>query len=123
MPTVTMPAMIPTYPNEKRCASVLAMRSPSPVICTAAPITNPPKTVQFAVEWNPENTTSAGARANSIADRKNSSDVRISGMMAVAQSANVTTISAALEAWLAVRPPGRERTIHRATPAATAPTT
>ena len=66
------------------------MRAPRPVDWTATPIIRPPKIIQAAVEWNPENTT-FGVRPVSItAKEKNRIAVKYSGTTAVAHSATVT---------------------------------
>ena len=45
------------------------MRAPRPVDWTATPIITPPKIIQAAVEWNPENTT-FGVRPVSVTAKK-----------------------------------------------------
>ena len=46
------------------------MRVSRPVFLTPRPRISPPKTNQVAPEWNPENTTLAGAIANTTAINK-----------------------------------------------------
>jgi len=76
-----------------RPTSICASDSPSPVRWTAAPMNRPPKTSHNAADAKPENTTSGGATAKSMAIRKKMIAVRTSGIAAVAQKPTAKTIS------------------------------
>ena len=66
-------------------SSPAATRAPSPVVCTAWPITSPPKISQAAVEWNPEKARSGAIPPTVTASRRKISAVKYSGSTAVAQ--------------------------------------
>ena len=91
---MTPPTMHSQEPD-KTPDSLPAMRSASPTLRIAVPMTKPLSTSQNADDRNPENTTSAGAMLRIIAAVKNSSAVRNSGRIAVAQSRIVAVVSSA----------------------------
>src|ERR1700760_4703803 len=62
------------------------MRSASPTLRIADPMTKPPSTSQNASDWKPENRTSPGAARKIVTAAKNSSAVRYSGNRLVAHS-------------------------------------
>src|SRR5258706_7823359 len=69
----------------------------------------PPSTSHIVGEAKPENTACGDAIANTIASRKNSSDVMCSGMLPSAHSPTVSTISAAACMVAALTPAGGGR--------------
>src|SRR3954467_4254731 len=79
---------------------------PSPVAVTASAMNNPPSTSHIVGDAKPENTACGEAIANTIASRKNSSEVTCSGMAPSAHSPTVSTIKAAACMVVAVAPAG-----------------
>src|SRR5262249_48092341 len=71
---------------ESDAASARAIRSASPTLRIAVPITKPPSTSQNASDWKPENTTSAGAARKTVIAAKNNSAVKYSGSALVAHN-------------------------------------
>ncbi len=63
-----------------------ARRCPSPVVCTAAAVIEPPKISHHAVDWKPAKMIPGLATWKSIASRKNSSVTDGSGNSSNAQA-------------------------------------
>tara|TARA_Y100000589_G_scaffold101018_1_gene95342 strand:- start:602 stop:973 length:372 start_codon:yes stop_codon:yes gene_type:complete len=82
------------------------MRLSSPVVSTAAPIINPPKTNQNAPEMNPEKTIWGLATASSIASKKKMRIVTCSGITPVARAPTTSKTSAAEDDSSSEKPKG-----------------